>query len=165
MRRKDREMPAEFAWTIVDKCEWASLALVDPEGDPYVLPISIAREGNNIFFHSAHTGFKIDCLKQHAKVCLACVGDTHRLPYEFSTEYESAIVRGTASEVTDETEMVHALKLICQRHTPTFMDHFDEEMARSRLKVAVWRIEVTDITGKRKKNDAQGKEMKFGRME
>lgn len=46
MGRKDREMPAEFAWMVVDKCEWASLAMVDSAGDPYVTPVSIAREGN-----------------------------------------------------------------------------------------------------------------------
>ncbi len=60
---------------------------------------------------------------------------------------------------------IHALRLICQRHTPANMAEFDEAIRRSLPRTAIWRIEIREITGKRKKFDAQGQEMKFGRME
>lgn len=165
MRRKDREMPADFAWNVVDKCEWAVLGMVDPNGMPYCIPISIARNGQTIYFHSAQSGFKIDCLTCHSQVCISCVGDTFRLPDKFTTEFESAVLRGTAAEVTEDAEKIQALRLLCQRHTPTNMDNFDEAIARSLFRTGVWKVEVSEITGKRKKYDEQGKEMKFGRME
>ena len=165
MRRKDREMSETFAWEVAGKCEWATLGIVDPSGEPYAIPVSIACEDRHIYFHSAQGGFKTECLQNHAKVCVSCVGDTHRLTDAFTTEFESAVLRGTAVEVTDEQEKVHALRLLCQRHTPANMDHFDDAIFRSLSRTAVWRIDVMEITGKRKKYDANGKEMKFGRME
>lgn len=47
---------------------------------------------------------------------------------EFSTEYESAPLFGNASEVTDETEKISALRWLCERHTPLSMDAFDREI-------------------------------------
>lgn len=164
MRRKDREMPEEFAWAVTDKCEWATLGMVDPDGMPYCIPISIARDGKSIYFHSAKGGFKIECLINQANVCISCVGDTFRPPDKFTTEFESSVIRGMATEVTEEREKIYALRLLCQRHTPTNMDHFDEAISQSLGQTGVWRVDVQEISGKRKKYDTQGKEMKFGRM-
>ena len=76
MRRKDRQMPEEFAWQVVDKCEYAFLAMTAEDGSPYGLPVTIVRDGNAVYFHSAMEGRKVRCLRQHPKVCLTCVGDT-----------------------------------------------------------------------------------------
>ena len=45
------------------------------------------------------------------------------------------------------------------------MGAFDEAIARSLDRTAVWKVEAEQVTGKRKQYDSQGKEMKFGRME
>ena len=56
MRRKERQMPEEFAWEVVDKCEYAFLAMTAEDGSPYGLPVTIARGGRAIYFHSALEG-------------------------------------------------------------------------------------------------------------
>lgn len=155
MRRRDREMPEAFAWQVAEKCEWAVLGLIDPAGAPYTVPVSIACEAGNIYFHSARQGLKADCLQSNAAVCLSCVGDTRPLENAFSTEYESAIFRGTATEVTKDTEKIHALKLLCQRHTPANMHSFDAEISRYLARTAVWRIAPVSITGKRNQQNKQ----------
>lgn len=165
MRRKDREMPPEFAYYVADKCEYASLSMVDIKGNPYCVPITIARDDRNIYFHSAQDGAKIRCLKNNPLICMVCVGDTFRTPDNFTTEFESAIIRGIASEVTEDREKIHALRLICQRHTPANMHRFDAAVEKSLSRTAVWKLEIQEITGKRKKYDKDGKEMKFGRTE
>ncbi len=165
MRRKDREMPEEFGLHIADTCEYAVLSMVETDDAPYCIPITIVRDGKYIYFHSAKDGHKIDCLKAHAKVCIACVGDTKRAKDKFTTEYESAVIRGIATEVTEDSEKIEALRLLCLRHTPTNMDAFDDAIARSLNRTAVWKIDISEITGKRKKYDSQGKEMKFGRLQ
>lgn len=165
MRRIDREMPAEFAYDVTDRCEYAMLSMTDPEGLPYGLPITIVREENTIYFHCARDGFKIQCLRANPQVCLACVCDTHIIEEKFTTEFASAILRGTASEVTDDAEKIHALRLLCQRHTPAGMEGFEDAVARSLPRTAVWKIAISEITGKRKKYDSHGEEMKFGREE
>ncbi|MDY3238914.1 MAG: pyridoxamine 5'-phosphate oxidase family protein [Anaerovoracaceae bacterium] len=165
MRRIDREMPAEFAYDVTDRCEYATLSMTDPEGLPYCLPVTIVRDEDTVYFHCARDGFKVQCLRANPQVCLACVCDTHIIAEKFTTEYASAILRGTASEVTDDAEKIHALRLLCQRHTPAGMDGFDAAVAKSLPRTAVWKIEISYITGKRKKYDSRGEEMKFGREE
>ena len=46
MRRKDREVSAEKAWEIVERCSYGILAMTKPDGTPYAVPVNFAREGN-----------------------------------------------------------------------------------------------------------------------
>ena len=151
MRRKDREMPEEFAWEVADKCEWAVLGMTDQESGPYCVPVTIAREGKTVYFHSARAGRKVDCLRGDPRVCVTCVGDTERARDKFTTKFESAVMFGRAREVEDREEKVHALRLICQRHTPENMGNFDEAIEKSLGVTAVWRVDVEEITGKCKR--------------
>jgi nitroimidazol reductase NimA-like FMN-containing flavoprotein (pyridoxamine 5'-phosphate oxidase superfamily) len=165
MRRLDREMPESFALGIADKCEWAVISMIDKEGDPYCIPVSVVRDGRYIYFHSAHEGKKKDSLKNNPKVCVCCVGDTKRAKDKFTTEFESAVIFGRADEVTDENEKIRILRLLCIRHTPDNMINFDAAVKKSIARTAVWRITIDEITGKRKKYGKDGKELKFGKVE
>ena len=163
MRRVDREMPESFALMVLDKCVWAVLSVTDPEGAPYCVPVNIVRDNNVLYFHSAKRGLKTDCMRQNPRVCLAAVGDVFRPRDEFTMEYESAVVRGAAVEVTDEREKIHALRLLCERHTPDNMGDFENAVARSLFRTAIWKISIDEIAGKRKKRDSSGRELKFAK--
>ncbi len=167
MIRKDREMPREFAETVIDRCEWAVLAVTGTDGSPYCTPVTIARDGGAVYFHSGKAvGRRTAALRTNSRVCVSCVGSTNRGFWgTFTTEYESAVFTGTASEVTDDAEKIHALRLICERHTPAYMKHFDQAIEKSLSITAVWKLTIEEITGKRKKYDKNGIEMKYGRME
>lgn len=151
MRRKDREMDKDFALSVADKCEYAFLSVVDPEGQPYGVALSVARYENNMYFHCAQEGLKVDCFKAKPNACMVCVGDTERLSNKFTTRYESAVIRGKLSEVTDDEEKVFALKIICERHTPANMLNFDKAVKASLARTAVWKMSIDEITGKCKK--------------
>ena len=165
MRRKDREMDAGFARMVLDKCEWAVLATVGADGAPYCVPVTIVRDGETLYFHSAKAGEKVEDLARDGRVCLTAVGDTKIALDAFTTEFESAVVHGTAREVTGEAEKTEALRLLCQRHVPTNMGAFDDAIAQSLRRTGVWAIEMERVTGKRKKYGKDGKELKFGAME
>lgn len=152
MRRQDRAMTEEAAWRVADHCEWAVISMIDTEGKPYGVPVSMAREGQRLYFHAATEGKKLECLRAHPQVWVTCVGNTQRALDKFTTYYQSAMLEGIASEVTSKDEKIHALKLICQRHTPSNMTNFDEAIARSLGVTAVWCVDVEKITGKEKKN-------------
>ena len=151
MRRKDRQMPTEFAWDVVDKCEYAFLAMVAEDGGPYGLPVTIVRDGENVYFHSAMEGRKVECLRRQPRVCLTCVGDTGIQQDRFTTLYESAVAFGTASEVTEDQDKVRALRLLCQRHTPDNMADFDRAVQTSLARTGIWKITVEEMTGKAKR--------------
>lgn len=153
MRRKDREMDENFALGIVDKCEYAVLSMIDNRGEPYCVPVNIAREGQNIFFHCAREGKKIDAMRKNPEVCIACIGDTCRAKHKFTTEFESAIIRGRAEEIFGDEEKIQVLRLICERHTPTNMQNFDSAVSKSLVLTSIWKVTIHSISGKRNELD------------
>jgi len=151
MRRKDREKPRAFALAVVDKCPYAVMATVNPDGTPYCIPLSIAREAAWLYFHSARDGHKIENLMFQNRVCITCVGEQKAIPGEFALEYESAVINGTAFEIMDRDEKINALALISRRYTPESMPSFDEAIKRELSQVSVWKIRIEEISGKGRK--------------
>ena len=151
MRRKERQITEEAAWAVVDKCEYAFLAMTAEDGTPYGLPVTIVRDGRNIYFHSALEGRKVECLRRQPRVCLTCVGDTAIQQDRFTTLYESAVAFGTAAEVTENAEKVEVLRLLCLRHTPDNMADFDRAVNASLARTGIWKIAVEELTGKAKR--------------
>ena len=148
VRRKDREILREEALAVVDKCVYSTMATVNPDGTPYCVPLSMVREGEWLYFHSALEGHKIDNLRHMSRVCVSCVGDVKPYPGAFSLVYESAIINGDASEVKDPIEKLHALKLISLRHAPNEMPGFDEYLASAIDRTIVWKVNIVEISGK-----------------
>lgn len=153
MRRKDRELQEAQAWEVVDGCDRCVLAMTEADGTPYAVPLNFAREGERLYFHSARTGHKLDCLRENSRVCVVCVAEGTEIDQpRLTTRYASAILRGTAAEVTEPMEKVHALRLLCQKlapENPEGQGDFQSCLGRT----AVWCITVETITGKR--NQAQ----------
>lgn len=151
MRRKDREMDKDFALFVADKCEYAVLSLITPEGKPYAIPLSVVRDGEYMYFHCAMEGEKIDCMRANSNGCMVCVGDTEVQENKFTTKFESAIIKGQLSEVTEESEKIYALKILCEKFTPTNMADFDNAIKQSLSRTAIWKMSIDEITGKCKK--------------
>ena len=151
MRRKERQITEEEAWAVVDKCEYAFLAMTAEDGTPYGLPVTIVRKEWDIYFHSAPEGRKAECLRRRPQVGITCVGDTEVQQDRFTTLYESAVAFGTAVELTEDQEKIEALRLLCLRHTPDNMRDFDRAIGTSLARTAVWKIVVAEITGKAKR--------------
>ena len=71
-------------------------------------------------------------------------------PAMYSTYFQSAIVTGTAQEVTGEAEKIAALRALCRKLTPDRMDGFDAAVSKSLKVTSVWRISMEEVTGKAK---------------
>ena len=182
MRRKDREMDQDFAREVIDRSQFGVFACVTPDGKPYAIPLSIAREGDRLFFHSATAGSKVDYLPDGQEVALTFVshvqvpelfnteelakianepGAASQLGSKvFTTEFESACVQGKVYELKDPSEKLLGLRCVCEKFTPGKMALF-ELAANSALKITkVYEIRIESLTAKRKRFDAQGNEMK-----
>lgn len=188
MRRVDREMSREFAIGVIDGASFGTLALWDEElRETYSLPLSIVRIGNTLYFHSAMSGRKVELLKGADRVSVSFVGEV-AVPNAFSnedlreivkdssavallisrvftTQFESAIVTGKPRLVEDEREQTEVLKAICEKYTPDKMEFFQSAISSGLKRVNIYAVEIENISGKRKKLDASGEEMKYGRME
>lgn len=162
MRRKDREMNKDFAFSVLDKAPFVTLSMVN-EDKPYSVPVSIARDNDILYFHCALEGTKIDILNKNNNVTLTAVSKCKPRPIDFTLEYESAVVNGKAFSVIDEKEMIYALKLICEKYALSNMDNFENAINRSLHRTNIIKIEIDDIYGKRKKYGSDGKELKYGK--
>jgi nitroimidazol reductase NimA-like FMN-containing flavoprotein (pyridoxamine 5'-phosphate oxidase superfamily) len=151
MRRKDRQISNEEAYTIIDKAPFGTMATVDSDGIPYAVPLDFVRNGDFLYFHGALKGHKTDNLKARPDVCISFVGNVSYPENNFTTVFESAILFGKAEEVTAGEEKINALKLICQRFTPKNMDAFDDEINNRLKATAVWKITIESISGKQRK--------------
>lgn len=187
MRRKDREMSAEFGIEIIDKARYGIVSMVDEENNPYSIPLSIVRDENILYFHSAMGGKKVKIFEKSPNVHVVFVGEV-KIPENytkaeldeimkdesktvlfissvFTTEYESAVVKGKVKFVEDEEGKNKAMKLICEKYAPTKMEYFQAAIQSGLKRTNVYKIEIEEIKAKRKKYDQYGEEMKWGRME
>ncbi|PPB68579.1 pyridoxamine 5'-phosphate oxidase family protein [Campylobacter hyointestinalis] len=168
MRRSDRELDKESALKIIDESQYATLSCIDENGQIFSIPISIVRDGMSIFIHGAKTGSKAKLYKDGKNVELVAVSQ-NKVPtpsYEFfesikdsaselggkvfTTEYLSAIAKTKAYEVTDESQKVKALELLCRKYTPGYMDYFKTAAYGSLGRTSIYELKIQCLSAKAK---------------
>lgn len=153
MRRNDRAQDRDFSLHLIDRCTHGVMAVSTGEPAPYCLPLSFVRVEDCLYFHCAREGRKVDLLRRFPQVCVTFVEDDRPIfvpPAMYSTWFQSVIITGTASEVTDPNEKIQALRALCQKVTPEHMDGFMPAIEKSLTVTAVWKICIEDISGKAK---------------
>ena len=129
MRLKDLERDEAFAWEVLKKAPYATLAMTGADGAPYCVPI------NHV-------------LKTNPQVCLTAVSRMSIVPNKFDTAYDSAVVRGQAQVVTDDGERTKALLLLVESLDPKGMGGLAAYMERCFAATRVVKIVPSQITGK-----------------
>ena len=145
MRRTDRQRDAAFAWEVFDRAPYAVLSVRDGEGG-YGIPVSPARVGERIYFHGAAAGKKPQCLARWPEATLTAAEVLG--PERFSVRYRSAVIRGRVVPVEDGAEKIEALRAITRRHCPEDLTGFDAYAPPILKGTCVWRMDVSEITGK-----------------
>jgi len=153
MRRNDRAQGRDFSLAMIDRCTHGVMAISTGEPAPYCLPLSFVRIGDDLYFHCAREGRKLDLLRQFPQVCVTFVGDDRPAfvpPAMYTTCFQSVIVTGTASEAVDPEEKSKALRALCQKLTPENMDGFEAAIKKSLVVTTVWKVHMDHISGKAK---------------
>lgn len=153
MRRTDRAQDRSFSLSVIDRCTHGVMSLSTGEPTPYCLPLSFVRIEDALYFHCAREGRKVDLLRRFPQVCITFVGEDRPVfaaPAMYTTFFQSAIVTGTASEVTDPAEKTAALRALCQKVVPDHMDGFVSALDQSLDVTAVWKVQIAEVTGKAK---------------
>lgn len=171
MRKASRAMDATFALEVLDKAPYVTVSFTRPDGNPYGVPLSLARiDDKTFYFHCALKGDKLDCIAANPHVALSavtrCTPTVGPKDGSFTLQYKSAMAVGKAEIVTNRDEKIEALRAICQRFLPNHMDTFDDAIVRSIERTVVVKIILTaPPTGKRKQYDKEGEELKWQRKE
>ena len=97
VRRQDRLMDEERALELLRESEYGVLSMQDVDGSGYGVPLNYVWDGDHsIYIHCAPEGHKLQALEHHPLVSFCIIGRVHLLPRNFTTEYESVILRGEA---------------------------------------------------------------------
>ena len=172
MRRKDREVLGdENIAKIIEQCTTCHIAMVDDAGVPYVIPLSFGYSLKNgfleLYFHCAHVGKKLDCIRKNPNVAFSmCVEnriEIHEDVYCKSGRFYASVVgQGRAEIVEDCAEKCRGLSLLMERQTTSAAHatgatqsmhaaprkfEFTPEQAAT---VTVFKITSTNFTGKAK---------------
>lgn len=149
MRRKDKALPMDAIVLLLQAAEYGVLSTVDAQGQPYGVPLNYVFSRGCLYFHCALEGRKLDNLLANRKVSFCVVGRTRLLPAEFSTEYESVIVRGEAVEVQG-AERHQALLELIEKYSPEFIDAGRRYIEMHDKRTKIVRIDIQAMTGKAK---------------
>ena len=122
MRRRPITTEAELL-EVITKARWCHVAMVDPEGKPYLLPMNFGFRDGVIYLHGAQHGKKIDCLKNNPEVCINFSID-HELRYQnedvacsYSMKYRSVLAYGKVEFIEAPEEKTAALDIIMSQYT------------------------------------------------
>ena len=149
MHRAEKEITSRSVIdSIIRRATVCRLALSD-NGSPYIVPVCFGYEGDELFFHSAPEGHKLEILKRNDRVCFEMdietrliVGD---IACNWGMKYLSVVGFGRASFVEELPGKREALNAIMRQYSgPT--QYYDEATLK---KTVVVRIRIESLTGKK----------------
>lgn len=152
MRRTEREIVdrGEIA-AVLRRARYMTLGLCR-NGEPYVVTLNhgYSAEENALYFHCAHTGLKLDFLRENTRVCATAVEDLGYREGVCSHAYRSVVVRGRLEVVTDPREKAHGLRVLIehQERNPQDVERQLLPDADAYARVTVLRLEIEEVTGK-----------------
>jgi nitroimidazol reductase NimA-like FMN-containing flavoprotein (pyridoxamine 5'-phosphate oxidase superfamily) len=151
MRRKDKGITDRAQIDrIVDEAMVMRLGLID--GDrPYVVPLNFGRDGDDIWFHSAKAGHKLECIRACPSVCVEFsrfveLKTGPSVCDDWTSVYESVIGFGTAEIVEDGPGKLRGLAAIMRKYSGRDDWEFPEDDVKKTVAV---RIRLESVTGKR----------------
>ena len=117
---KDKQLIEE----ILDNAEYGTLALC-VDNKPYSVPINFVTYNNELYFHGAKKGKKIDMIKQNSYASFSVVEDLSLLPSYFSSDkgdacpatqlFQSVIIDGTIAFIDTYDEKAQALQALMEK--------------------------------------------------
>ncbi|MEL7604048.1 MAG: pyridoxamine 5'-phosphate oxidase family protein [Bacillota bacterium] len=145
--KRERLLGEDEARRILKAGQYGVLSAICQDGTPYGIPLNYHYDDvqNAVFFHCALQGKKLDCIAAHSRVAFTVVTHAEIDAPRLTTLYESAIVTGTASLVTDFDEKKECLAGLCRALTPSV----SADICKSVSRTAIVRISIETVTGKR----------------
>jgi len=150
MRRKDRKIDDDQALEILYRGEYGVLSMCTTGGEGYGVPLNYVLWNNNIYFHCAVEGSKLNYIKNNNKVSFCVTGNTEILPSEFGTIYESTVVSGSAFFVEGDEKREALMKLI-EKYSADYIREGADYMDKFIDKIHVIKIAINSISGKSRK--------------
>ncbi|NQT03245.1 MAG: pyridoxamine 5'-phosphate oxidase family protein [Planctomycetes bacterium] len=149
MRRKDQEInDIATIEGIIRKGQVCRLALSE-NGRPYIVPLCFGYEDNNLYFHTAREGKKLDILRKNDNVCFEIDIDQElvkgKKACNCSMKYRSVIGFGKAELIEDIERKRRAFNIIMQNYYEGFFKYPEESIQNT----VIIKVEIESMTGKK----------------
>jgi len=148
MRRKERRIEQRRELEqILEQGDVLYLALARDD-EPYLVPLNYGYDGQDIYFHGAAQGLKMELLRRNPKVCFSVVVGMRIKPADKPCQWgvmgRSVVGFGRAVILDDEQEKIYALNQILSHYGGEGEPFGDKILA----KTAVIRIQIDSLAGK-----------------
>ena len=147
MRRFKQKLSDDECLDILDRNTACVLALGECQGYPYAIPLSYAREGSSVFFHSALEGQKLDHINSNPKASLCVIDEDMVVPAEYTTYYRSVIAYGSIVRIEGERKR-HALEVLAEKYSPDFPEGRAKEIDALIDRTCMLEFSIDHMTGK-----------------
>lgn len=148
MRRNAQQLTQAATEQILKDATSGILSLLGDSGYPYGVPMSFAYQDGKLYFHSAITGHKIEALQQNEKVSFTVVQQDDIIPEKYTTLYRSVIAFGKIHVVKDESERVHAVKILAEKYNPDELGAGWQKEMKDCPNFLILVMEIEHLTGK-----------------
>lgn len=168
-KHRQQQLDDQRKLEILRQAHWGVLSTVNPDGEPYGVPIGFAWDDsdNSLIFHTSNSGMKVENLRRDDRVCFSVVGSSDLISGKFSAGYESIVIFGHVSRVEDPAEALRTAVVYCRKFAPKIIEgmNIDEaemeinDMAqmieKSAGQMSMYRLTPTHIDGKRRQGPAK----------
>lgn len=148
MRNAKRQVTKEESMEILKAGEYGVFSTIGSDGYPYGVPVSYVLLNDNIYFHCAVEGNKLENIRYEAKVSFNVVGRTELVPERFTTKYESVVIFGKAEEISSVKEKEEVLLAIIEKYSSNFLEEGKAYIGRAIDKTHIVKINIEHISGK-----------------
>jgi nitroimidazol reductase NimA-like FMN-containing flavoprotein (pyridoxamine 5'-phosphate oxidase superfamily) len=152
MQRSEREMTGRNEMNeVLRRGKYAHLSL--SRGDePYILTLSYGfdEQSNQLYFHTAHAGMKLDIIRYNPRACGTVIEDLGYIHGECSHKFRSVVISGTIKILSDLDEKKHGM-MVMFHHLEENPDAMRERFLgtdEAYSKVNVLRMDILEMTGK-----------------
>lgn len=148
MHKADRQLSPEDTLAILKKVDHGTLSVNGDDGYPYATPVNYIVVNDTVYIHSAPYGYKMECLEKSAKCCFSAIVFAEIIPSKITAAFESVVITGDVTIVTDPTEKRTALEAFVTQKHPGY-EEVGLKMVNTLFdKTALLRIDPKEMTGK-----------------
>lgn len=149
MRRKKQALPPEECAAILTKGTSGVLALAGDAGYPYAVPLSYVFAENQLYFHCAKSGHKLDAIRQNNRASFCVVEQDQIVPEAYTTWFRSAIAFGTVRILEDPAEKRAAIEMLAAKYAPDdTAEHRAQVIDREWEPLCMLEMAIEHLTGK-----------------
>ena len=135
---------------IIRSCRVCFVGLTEPDGSPYVLPMSFGYDSGTFYFHSGKGGKKAGLIRPGVRVCLtlsfgdALICQHPEVACSYSMVARSVICKGEIEMIDDRQEKAEALNEIMKFYTGREFSYSVPALDH----VQVWKVKPEEISCK-----------------